>query len=579
MTKAYSYIRMSTDIQLKGDSLRRQLELSKSYALEHGLTLDQSSEMKDIGVSAYDGDNVKSGALGKFLKKIEEGKIERGSYLLIESLDRLSRDKVLTALNSFTSIIRAGIKIVTLADGMVYSEEGVEANWAQLVISLTIMSRAHEESLQKSKRISAAWKNKRDALTSKKMTARCPAWLKLSGDRKEFLVISDRVDIVKSIFNDSSNGMGNFTIARRLNERGVKNWGRSIGWQVSYIQKILNNRAVLGEFQPHKLVNKKRAPFGDPIENYFPRIIEEQTFYKVKAEKQKRKLGGGRKGKTLSNLFTGILKCAYCSSSIHFINKGRGPKGGAYLMCDSARRNTGCFKVTWSYKDFEINFLTYFQEINFQEIFGGNQVDEIKNLQDQIIASEGKFSANQKNIDKFAESFFGETTAPQSFADKALALEEENAGLKLEIKGYKEKLALKKDEENQVGFQHEELQQVFKELNSLEGDSLYDLRGKLSQQIKSCIKKIVLFPLGKIEDKKREKDVKKGLIKAGYSNSEIRAYFKSIQKTYNDKKARFYAVYFDDENFRLIRPDFKNPEKLQFMVSVDEKIWISSPPS
>ena len=248
-------------------------------------------------------------------------------------------------------------------------------------------------------------------------------------------------------------------------------------------------------------------------------------------------------------------------------------------MCDSARRNTGCFKVTWSYKDFEINFLTYFQEINFQEIFGGNQVDEIKNLQDQIIASEGKFSANQKNIDKFAESFFGETTAPQSFADKALALEEENAGLKLEIKGYKEKLALKKDEENQVGFQHEELQQVFKELNSLEGDSLYDLRGKLSQQIKSCIKKIVLFPLGKIEDKKREKIVKTGLVKAGYSKDRIRAYLKSIQKTYNDKKARFYAVYFDDENFRLIRPDFKNPEKLQFMVSVDEKIWISSPPS
>ena len=81
------------------------------------------------------------------------------------------------------------------------------------------------------------------------------------------------------------------------------------------------------------------------------------------------------------------------------------------------------------------------------------------------------------------------------------------------------------------------------------------------------------------EDKKREKIVKTGLVKAGYSKDRIRAYLKSIQKTYNDKKARFYAVYFDDENFRLIRPDFKNPEKLQFMVSVDEKIWISSPPS
>ena len=36
---AYSYIRMSTDLQLKGDSRRRQLELSKTFAAEHDLEL------------------------------------------------------------------------------------------------------------------------------------------------------------------------------------------------------------------------------------------------------------------------------------------------------------------------------------------------------------------------------------------------------------------------------------------------------------------------------------------------------------------------------------------------------------
>jgi DNA invertase Pin-like site-specific DNA recombinase len=530
--------------------------------------------MKDLGVSAYEGDNVKNGALGKFLNKVEKGEIARGSFLLIESLDRLSRNQVLTALSLFTSIITAGIKIVTLADGMVYSEEGIKENWTQLIISLTIMSRAHEESLQKSKRISAAWKNKRDLIASKKMTARCPAWLKLGGDRKEFLVIPARVTIVKNIFKDSCNGMGNFAIARRLNEKKVENWGRSIGWQVSYIQKILSNRAVLGEFQLHKIVNKKRTSFGDPIENYFPKIIDEQTFYKVKAEKNKRNVGGGRKGKTISNLFSGLLKCAYCSSSVHFIDKGRGPKGGTYLICNSAHRNTGCSKVTWRYKDFEVNFLNYFQEINFQEIFGGNQADEIKNLQDQVYVKEGQFSENQKKISRCTEFFFEGSKAPKSFSDKVVALEEENAGLEADIKNLKENIILKKDEESQAGYQQEEMQQVFKELNSLEGDSLYDLRGKLSQQIKSCIKKIVLFPLGTVKDKKKEKDIKKELIKVGYSNSRIRAYFKSIQETYNDKKSRYYAVYFDDDNFRLVRPDFNDPEKLQQMISTDGEFLI-----
>ena len=37
--KAYSYLRMSTDLQLKGDSRRRQLEASQKYADEFDLDL------------------------------------------------------------------------------------------------------------------------------------------------------------------------------------------------------------------------------------------------------------------------------------------------------------------------------------------------------------------------------------------------------------------------------------------------------------------------------------------------------------------------------------------------------------
>ena len=39
MPRAFSYLRLSTDVQLKGDGLRRQLEASKKYAAEHGLDL------------------------------------------------------------------------------------------------------------------------------------------------------------------------------------------------------------------------------------------------------------------------------------------------------------------------------------------------------------------------------------------------------------------------------------------------------------------------------------------------------------------------------------------------------------
>ena len=37
--RAYSYLRMSTDLQRYGDSKRRQLKLSEAYARQHGLEL------------------------------------------------------------------------------------------------------------------------------------------------------------------------------------------------------------------------------------------------------------------------------------------------------------------------------------------------------------------------------------------------------------------------------------------------------------------------------------------------------------------------------------------------------------
>src|ERR1051326_4411361 len=89
--KAYSYVRMSTEGQLRGDSLRRQVERSKQYAAEHGLDLDETVSFNDIGVSAFRGKNLKTGALSHFIEAVRSGKIARGSYLLVESLDQIGR--------------------------------------------------------------------------------------------------------------------------------------------------------------------------------------------------------------------------------------------------------------------------------------------------------------------------------------------------------------------------------------------------------------------------------------------------------------------------------------------------------
>jgi DNA invertase Pin-like site-specific DNA recombinase len=384
--QAYSYLRMSTDLQLKGDSRRRQLEASRAYAEAHGLELAEGSELEDIGVSAFKGANVREGALGRFLEAVRSGLIKPGSYLLVESLDRLSRQELLAAQSLFLSIIQAGINLVTLTDGRVY-RAGTN-DLGDLIVSLVIMSRAHEESQTKSLRLSAAWKNKRASATSlKPMTKWCPAWLELAPDRTGYVPIPERVEAVLQIFNDSAAGIGIYRIAGRLNESKTATFNKSNGWHQSYVAKILSNRAVLGEFQPGVRRNGKRVLEGEPVKNYFPAIIEEELFYRAQHGRSQRRVNGaGRKGIAFTNLFSGLATCAYCKSPMVFENKGLGAKGGNYLVCSDARRRLGCQSVRWRYRDFEASFLAFVQEIDFADIVDGEQTKERGRLAAEITA-------------------------------------------------------------------------------------------------------------------------------------------------------------------------------------------------
>lgn len=123
--KAYSYIRFSTPEQALGDSKRRQVEEARAWAAAHGLRLDE--ELADEGVSGFRGANTRDdSALGAFLKAVHMGDVPQGSVLIVESLDRLSRDRILAAQNVLTSLLLAGVRIVTLPE----NGDRTEANQA-----------------------------------------------------------------------------------------------------------------------------------------------------------------------------------------------------------------------------------------------------------------------------------------------------------------------------------------------------------------------------------------------------------------------------------------------------------------
>lgn len=245
---AYSYIRFSTAEQQKGDSLRRQLESSQKYASEHGLVLDEQLNMRDLGVSAFRGANIERGNLGVFIQAIEKGLVAPGSYLLVESLDRLSRAQVLDALEVFLTILRHEIIIVTLLDNRVYSRESVQGNYSEIIISIAVMARAHEESLTKSKRRRESWAEaKRRAIeTGKKITRKVPFWLSLPDINGPFVVNQEASAVVARIFTLAKAGFGYWKICQTLNSEGVKspgalNYAKKSGrtWGTSSVAHVL----------------------------------------------------------------------------------------------------------------------------------------------------------------------------------------------------------------------------------------------------------------------------------------------------------------------------------------------------
>src|SRR5262249_54137659 len=116
MPLAYSYLRFSSPQQATGDSMRRQTATREGWLADHpGVELDKSLQMTDAGRSAFKRKNWDTYALARFVDCIKSGRVEPGSYLLVENLDRLSREDAGEATELFLSIVNKGVVIVQLS--------------------------------------------------------------------------------------------------------------------------------------------------------------------------------------------------------------------------------------------------------------------------------------------------------------------------------------------------------------------------------------------------------------------------------------------------------------------------------
>lgn len=391
MKKAYSYVRFSHPRQAEGDSQRRQIEQAQRWCEHNGYTLDESLKMLDFGVSAFRGVNRTRGALAAFLRAIKERRISPGSALIVESLDRLSREEVDEALQQFLNIVRAGVVVVTLYPAeMKYDRATISANASALMMALMVMGRAHEESATKARRVAEAWETKRRRAKTEPLTAKCPGWLRLNRETNRFEIVAERAAIVRRMVKLAIGGLGAVGIAvifnrERVPTLTVRRNKPAVNWEFSTIQYLLRSKTLIGEYQPKRFIDKtdgdgnklrRLVAEGEPICGYYPRVISERDFWRLQAVLDTRKKGvRGRTGRNVANLFGRVLVSGANGSTMRLAQKRA---DAINLVSAAAVRGLAVYE-SFPYREFEAAFLQWVRELTWEkETSGDDRTMEIQ---------------------------------------------------------------------------------------------------------------------------------------------------------------------------------------------------------
>ncbi len=493
---AYSYVRFSTPEQQHGDSFHRQTSLAQAYCDRKGLTLSDTT-FRDLGVSAYRGANALVGNLGEFLKAVEGGAVKPGSVLVVESLDRISRQGIDEGYDVVKKILKSGVRLVTLAPEREFDETATKSLSRGALEIMLILERAAEESERKAHRLAHAWGTKRAKAATAKLTARCPAWLRLREDRTAFVPLPDRAAVVKRVYRMAADGYGYGAIAKALNGEQVPPFGNGKRtaelWGTSSVKKLLGTRAVLGEYQPHTDRDGQRAKAGEPVKGYYPAVVTEAEYYAARSAIATRRgtpedrgdgerlYGGhgGSSGERVSNLFTGLLKDARDGSPLHLVDKGDGPA----LVSSSARKGaTGSVYLSFPYPAFERAMLVWGHDLPLADALPKPG----KAGADELAAAEAKLADVTDRLAKLKDKL---RTAPNLdvLMEVAGELEQERTDAKAAVDKAKTAQAL--PAADAAGG----LKPLLKALHKATGDELVALRLKLRRLLARLVEDVVVL--------------------------------------------------------------------------------------
>ncbi|HBZ8158489.1 TPA: recombinase family protein [Escherichia coli] len=405
---AYSYIRFSSKKQEQGDSVRRQTELAEQYAEQNNLTLSEKN-FQDLGISAFKEGNRPS--LGDMLQAIEQGSIESGSTIIIESLDRLSRRGIEVTQQIIKSILQHNVFIASLVDGLLLNRDSVNDLVSVIRIALAA-DLAYKESEKKSQRLRETKGHQRQrALQGEVINKILPFWLEKKNNK---FVFSEKLDTVKRIIELKKKGLGTNKIAKTLNDEGFKPL-RSAGWNHTTVGKTLKSVALYGAYQTSETTKDRKVILLDIVEGYYPAVISKEEFMLLQSDAKQNKPGY----KSEQNAFTGLLRHSCGGALVRKFHVVSG-KTYQYHVCANAR--DGKCNVTKNFKNIEIALYKIMKHLKLEK----------KTSLDKTLIQER--ASTQEKIQELNQLLLSMSKPPLSVLQTISNLEEKIQELDQEIK-------------------------------------------------------------------------------------------------------------------------------------------------